>query len=102
MNATSHLPLPMSPDTALCAVINPALSMLPSKMTSDDARVQMIAMALQESGLAAREQHVGPARGLWQFEKGGGVRGVLKFPTTKDYAVMVCNQCGVELTERVV
>ena len=65
-------------------VINKAFAKLPSKMRSREARVQLIATGLQESELAHRYQIVagkpgvkGPARGLWQFEKGGGVRGVL-------------------------
>lgn len=44
----------------------------------------LLTTALQESGLLHRYQLVqgrpgvkGPARGLWQFERGGGVRGVL-------------------------
>lgn len=39
----------------------------------------LLAIALQESGLAWRKQHPrGPARGLWQFERTGGVAGVLR------------------------
>jgi hypothetical protein len=46
---------------------------------------------LQESGLKYRAQALkgggkGPARGLWQFEKGGGVKGVLTHPATKEAA----------------
>lgn len=42
----------------------------------------LLAIGLQESLLIHRYQIVsgggkGPARGLWQFEKGGGVKGVL-------------------------
>ena len=79
-----------------CA-INPALKLLPDKMDSKEARVMMLAIGLQESRLTYRVQvsqlmpsMKGPARGLWQFERGGGCVGVLTNNATRDQAKKVC------------
>jgi hypothetical protein len=73
-------------------VILPALKLLPRVMESDNARVMMLAIGLQESGFRFRTQHfAGPARGFWQFERDGGVRGVLKHPATAIAATKVCD-----------
>lgn len=65
-------------------VLPKAFALLPPKMESNEAKVMLLSTGLQESMLKHRFQIVqgkpgakGPARGLWQFEKGGGVRGVL-------------------------
>jgi hypothetical protein len=34
----------------------------------------------------------GPARGLWQFELGGGVKGVCEHPATRQYAFDACQR----------
>lgn len=91
----AQLQLPISVGDALAQIVNPALDRLPIFMTSDQARVMMLAIALQESGLAARVQDGGPAHGLWQFEQGGGVRGVLKNVRSAHYAQDLCNASGV-------
>lgn len=66
-------------------VIPATYQLLPMLMASDKATAMLIAIALQESDeLRARTQYQGgPARGFWQFEKGGGVKGVLEHPATK-------------------
>lgn len=69
--------------------VDPALEILPQHLDTDRARVMLLAIGLQESGLEHRWQIVdrnrpeikGPARGLEQFELGskaekGGVWGV--------------------------
>jgi hypothetical protein len=68
----------------------PGLNLLPEKMDSLEARVLMVAIGLQESRFQHRFQIGGPARGFWQFERGGGVRGVLQHHTTHDTARRVC------------
>ena len=55
----------------------------PSKMLSLDSRAMLIAIGLQESRFKYRCQIGGPARGFWQFEEMGGVRGVLTHPSTR-------------------
>jgi hypothetical protein len=89
------LPTPISPADALALIVAPALAMLPDRMNSPEARVMLIAIALQESALTHRKQIGGPARGLWQFEQGGGVAGVLRHPASKSFAARVCAARGV-------
>lgn len=91
----TQLPLPISLADAQTHILTPALSMLPAMMGTPKARVMLLAIALQESGLAHRVQVGGPAHGLWQFERGGGVKGVLRYHTTRDLARHVCRERGV-------
>jgi hypothetical protein len=59
-------------------VIPAAMSVLPAGMDTPRARAMLLAIGLQESRFLHRRQvNYGPARGFWQFEK-GGVRGVVK------------------------
>ncbi|TAN29757.1 MAG: hypothetical protein EPN31_05870 [Castellaniella sp.] len=67
----------------------PALDLLPAKMRSTEARIVLLTIGLQESGLAHRRQIGGPARGLLQFEE-VGVRGVLTHQVSRGYAAEVC------------
>lgn len=81
-------------------IITPAMSILPAKMDSQEARVLMLAIGWQESRLIHRYQVItgggkGPARGLWQFERGGGVHGVMTHPASQALAKSVCNELGV-------
>jgi len=84
----------MSTTAILVNVINPALERLSAHglKPSDSARVMLYAIGLQESGLTSRWQIVngpytrGPARGLWQFEAGGGVKGVLEHKSSSAIA----------------
>lgn len=76
-------------------IIVPALAMLPQKMDTPEARVMLLAIALQESGCTARCQVLagggrGPARGLWQFERFGGVQGVLTHGMVRPLASKLC------------
>lgn len=105
------LPLPIPPAVALAEVVTPALQYLPGYMNSDRAKVMLLAIALQESGLAHRWQVVdvknpgikGPARGLWQFERGskasrGGVWGVYLHHSTHETLRLLCRDrdCNFE------
>lgn len=93
----------MTPKEYNAGPLTEALALLPPKMDTQAARLLCVTIPLQESNLAARRQHGnGPARGLSQFERGGGVRGVLRFPTTADLAIKVCEARNVEPTERAV
>ena len=76
--------------------VNEGLRLLPPAMDSTEARVLMYAIGLQESRFTHRAQVIdgggkGPARGLWQFERGGGVAGVLRHPASRFWANSVCN-----------
>ena len=88
-------------------VIGPALSRLPARMDSPEARVLMLAIGLQESRMTDRRQLGGPARGLWQFEVGtpetrGGVEGVLLHPASSRYLVATCAACDLRPVAQVI
>lgn len=81
-------------------VLTPALQLLPNKMDTSDARVELLAITQQEDKQQERVQrNGGPAHGLWQFEKGGGVHGVLTHPASADLAESVCTARGVVAEE---
>ena len=78
-----------------------AYSLLPPQMQSPAASALLLSIGLQESRFRARRQHVGPARGFWQFERGGGVHGVLTHPATAVIAAHVLTELRYEhLLER--
>lgn len=102
------LPLPIAPATLLARVIRPALKRLPAAMRDVRAELGLVAIAKQESDLAHRSQVIdrarperkGPARGLWQFERGtrasrGGVWGVYLHAASRFWLGDVCRQFGV-------
>jgi len=61
-------------------------------MTSEGARVMLTAIALQESALKYRAQVPRAyAMGWWQFERNGGVKGVLRHRATRGIAQEVCD-----------
>ncbi|WP_137972013.1 hypothetical protein [Pseudomonas sp. F(2018)] len=75
--------------------VEPAYQLLPAKMESQGATVLLLAIGLQESRFTHRRQIGGPARGFWQFERAGGVAGVLRHPSTRLQAVTVCDERDV-------
>lgn len=85
--------------------VTKALYMLPPPMTSPEARVMMYAIGLQESRFLYRRQIVngkpiGPAKGFWQFERGGGCRGVVEHAASRFWMHRVCAARGVEFTSK--
>lgn len=87
------------------AAIDIALSMLPSKMDTIEARLMLNAIGLQESAFEHKFQVVqgkpgakGPARGYWQFERGGGARGVARHPASRYWMHHLCTERGVEFS----
>ncbi len=93
---------------AVLKAIDSGLQLLPESMDSREARLLMGAIALQESKGKHRWQILnvpglkGPARGLWQFERGGGVTGVMQHPRTRNFAKAVCDQHGIPFVPRYV
>lgn len=85
----------MSPETMLADTIKPTLAYL-TKRTGEYAlagarpEVMLLAIGLQESGFEHRFQRSGPARGFWQFERGGGVAGVMQHTATRAWAEAAC------------
>jgi hypothetical protein len=73
-----------------------AYALLPARMESRAATIQVIATCLQESGLVNRTQFGGgPARGIAQFElgkpgTGAGVTGVFEHAATREALRNVC------------
>jgi len=86
----------MTPDILLHLIIRPAGVLLKVEADINPSRLaerMLLAIAIQESGLRHRVQMGGgPARGLWQFEAGGGVAGVLRHPATRDHAKRLCER----------
>lgn len=79
----------------LDTIITPALLLLPPRMTSDRAIAELLAIQAQEDPEKRRRQWPeGPARGLWQFEREGGVAGVLRHALTSAHAHSVCHTLG--------
>lgn len=71
--------------------ITPALALLPARMDTPEARCMLLAIGLQESRfLYRRQMNMGPAMGFWQFEKGGGVRGVQNHPASRPHVLTLC------------
>ncbi|QXF03592.1 MULTISPECIES: hypothetical protein [Xanthomonas] len=94
----SLLPLPITPELALSQIIVPAIAELGAGMDSVSARIQILAIGMQESGLKYRHQVGGPAHGLFQFERGGGVKGVLTHSTSQRRARALCELHGIAPT----
>lgn len=91
MNPTTH------------AAIDEAFCLLPRAMNSVEARVVLYATGFQESQFEHRRQIIekdgqllplGPAKGFWQFEKGGGCRGVLSHHASRYWMHQVCDVRG--------
>lgn len=78
----------MTLDEITTRAIVPAMALLPARMDSARARVQLLAIALQESELVYRRQmNNGPAKSFWQGEEGGGmVHGVRVHAASKELA----------------
>lgn len=82
----------MTPKILLSTIVRPTLRMMGEKYCDHRAQTMLVAIALQESGLMHRVQVGGPAHGLYQFEKGGGVRGVLRHHTSANTARLLCQE----------
>ncbi|AKC04799.1 lysozyme [Pseudomonas phage YH30] len=105
----------MTADQVFNQVLPEAYKLLPASMNSPEASVMLLAIGLQESRFASRRQLVnsinsegrkvllplGPAKGYWQMEKGGAVKGLLNFwkPATKELVHSVCKARGVPATQ---
>jgi hypothetical protein len=80
-------------------IIVPGLTLLASMggpANTPAARRMLLAIAQQEGGPTfARHQVGGPAHGPWQFEKGGGVHGVMYHPATTDLARSLVKACAL-------
>ncbi|MDR7193362.1 peptidoglycan-binding domain-containing protein [Luteimonas terrae] len=107
-NATPSPAPPVESPAALIdrTVLTPAFEALPERLDTPAARVILLAICGQEADFHHRWQvfdrtrplAMGAARGLWQFERGGGVRGVLTHPASRTLAAEVCRRMAVAPT----
>lgn len=96
----------MTPQRLLTTGIAPALAELEAHGIKDtaEARRFMLAIALQETSLRHRRQVVsggeenGPAASFWQFEKGGGCKGVMTHARTAGIMRTICADYNVSPT----
>ena len=84
--------------------VNKALYLLPHQMHTPEARVMLFAIGLQESRFEHRRQLIkkggqlvplGPAKGWFQFERGGGCKGVVEHPASRYWMHRVCEARAV-------
>ena len=84
----------MKPSLFLSSVIRPGLDILADAtalpVQSAEAEVLLLAIATQESALRHRTQVGGPARGFFQFEKMGGLAGVIQHRRTAEPLRAAC------------
>lgn len=95
----------MTPTAFREMILDPGLAFLANAtdLRSDDrACVLLMAIAGQESERQWRRQIGGPARGFWQFERSGGVRGVLTHHATAARAVKLCAALAIPPDEATV
>jgi hypothetical protein len=77
--------------------VEPGLILLPDNMTSDEARVMLLAIAGVESNWTARKQIPGgQALGKWQFQQDGTAGVLEKVPAL---ARQVLDTCDVPVSE---
>lgn len=79
------------------SLIRNSCELLGDKFTGCRAEQMMGAIAFQESNFEHIRQIKGPARGFWQFERGGGVVGVLNHPATAIYAANIVKKRGYKV-----
>lgn len=81
-----------------------ACDILGDNFRKPEAAVQVLAIGGQESKYLSRQQIIskggklvpeGPAVSWWQFEKNGGVRGVIQHPANEAMERRLCAVCGV-------
>lgn len=84
---------------AILDSIDAGLALLPRPMSSPEARVLLYAIGLQESRFEHRRQLVGNpprptgrAKGFWQFERGGGCKGVVTHAASRYWMHQVCTR----------
>lgn len=98
----------MTPLRLVATAINPACAELAARGVVDSvaARRFLLTIALQESRLLNRRQvgsdghEDGPAASFWQFEKGGGCRGILRHKMSAPHIRAICADFNIEPTEQ--
>ena len=88
----------MNRDASFELLLDDTFAILGEHFDTPAARAMLWAIGRQESRFEHRRQIGGPARGFWQFEKGGGVKGVLAHKASKAHAIALCKERGVDAT----
>lgn len=100
----------MSQAEILAGIIRPVLDHLAREHRvpgGPAAEAMLLAIGMQESRFQHRDQivpgkppgQIGPATGWWQFERGGGVRGVMTHPRTRPIALPLVQAAGLSWDE---
>lgn len=76
--------------------IRQAILLLPERMGGAAAKLMLRAINRQENPARYEQQVNGPARGDYQFEKGGGVKGVMTHSAVAEHTKNVCALRGVD------
>ena len=98
----------MTLSDVVALALEPAFKLLPAWMDSPEARVQLLAIGLQESRFQHRRQLAGgPARGFWQCEQGtqqtrGGIFGAYLHPASAPHLSRVCSALKVPFTPQAI
>lgn len=79
-------------------VITPGLVLLPINMDTPEARAMLMSIGMQESRFLYRKQIGGPAHGFYQFERNGGVAGVLRHKATRDTLLEILDRLKISNT----
>src|ERR1044072_5473692 len=91
----------------LAQIVDPGMAFMayalgpndPTTVPTPELRVALLSTAGQESLWKFRRQMGGPARGFWQFEKGGALRGVMRHPETQERVKHLCNSLCIHCDE---
>jgi hypothetical protein len=97
---------PITPAALLRTVVDPTLAQMAAFNgipTDDRARVLLLAICGQETNYNWRHQVVaggnaGPAMGRWQFERAGGVAGVMTHRSSANVARFWADRFDIEFT----
>lgn len=97
------LPKPMPLSECVHNIIFPTYALLPPKFNHPKRTVMLLSIFQQEGAAQFRiQQPNGPAKGFWQFESGGGVKGVMTHKASKDLAKYLCDELGVPFERKAV
>lgn len=90
-------PMPLS--KVYETIVLPAYAVMGAKYQSREATCFLLAAGFQESDFMYRAQKGnGPARGFWQFERGGGVVGIMTHSAVKNETRRMCGHFNVPFT----
>lgn len=93
----------MNMQAALQSIVRPTLIAMEAHfgiLLTAEAECLLLAIGMQESRFTYRAQIGGPAKGYWQFERGGGVTGVMNHIASRRIANQVLSDHNIEVSVR--